>query len=296
MEMMNLLGLPDPAPTVARMAQLGVLAVVLPEASPETLAQLVAQEKVEGVAPDALRRLAALLPANVPLAEQVASRFRLSGAQKKRLATAAARDGQVGDARALAYQLGMDGAMDRVLLCNGTIRDLRDWTIPVFPLKVGISWRGASPQARVSRNCAHGRTALGCRRFSRCRAGRCLVERSAEYRSAIRRRNDHCPRTNGWKRCHRSIDRGGLGLWAQVGDLVATQPLLKYSLICAGILILGNLLRYRVPLLGGLLRFIGNLGLIVALIMVFLGFVDLRQFGINTPLPKAITQYARPKG
>jgi poly(A) polymerase len=133
MEMMNLLGLPDPAPTVARMAQLGVLAVVLPEASPETLAQLVAQEKVEGVAPDALRRLAALLPANVSLAEQVASRFRLSGAQKKRLAAAAARDGQVGDARALAYQLGMDGAMDRVLLCNGTIRDLRDWTIPVFP-------------------------------------------------------------------------------------------------------------------------------------------------------------------
>ena len=28
MEMMNLLALPDPAPTVARMAQLGVLAVV----------------------------------------------------------------------------------------------------------------------------------------------------------------------------------------------------------------------------------------------------------------------------
>jgi poly(A) polymerase len=34
MEMMNLLGLPDPAPTVQRMAQLGVLAVVLPEADP----------------------------------------------------------------------------------------------------------------------------------------------------------------------------------------------------------------------------------------------------------------------
>src|SRR5258706_168700 len=32
METMNLLALPDPAPTVARMAELGVLAVVLPEA------------------------------------------------------------------------------------------------------------------------------------------------------------------------------------------------------------------------------------------------------------------------
>ena len=40
-------------------------------------------------APDALRRLAALLPAQPVLAEQVASRFRLSGAQKKRLALAA---------------------------------------------------------------------------------------------------------------------------------------------------------------------------------------------------------------
>ena len=42
----------------------------------------------------ALRRLAALLPAEPALAEQVASRFRLSGAQKKRLALAAAASAQ----------------------------------------------------------------------------------------------------------------------------------------------------------------------------------------------------------
>ena len=68
MEMMNLLGLPDPAPTVARMAELGVLAVVLPEADVAALVALVAQEQAQDVAPDALRRLAALLPADVPLA------------------------------------------------------------------------------------------------------------------------------------------------------------------------------------------------------------------------------------
>ena len=92
MELTNLLALPDPAPTVARMAELGVLQVVLPEAEVAGLAALAAQETKQGVAPDPTRRLAALLPADVALAEQVAARFRLSGAQKKRLALAAGRN------------------------------------------------------------------------------------------------------------------------------------------------------------------------------------------------------------
>ena len=44
MEMLNLLALPDPAPTVARMAELGVMAEVLPEADPQALTALIAQE------------------------------------------------------------------------------------------------------------------------------------------------------------------------------------------------------------------------------------------------------------
>jgi poly(A) polymerase len=60
MEMINLLGLPDPAPTVARMAELGVLQVVLPEADVAALSALVAEEARQSVSPDALRRLAAL--------------------------------------------------------------------------------------------------------------------------------------------------------------------------------------------------------------------------------------------
>ena len=92
MEMINLLGLPDPAPTVARMAELGVLAQVLPEADVAGLAALVMGEVQQGVAPDPVRRLAALLPPDPALAEQIAARFRLSGAQKKRLALAAGRN------------------------------------------------------------------------------------------------------------------------------------------------------------------------------------------------------------
>ena len=152
MEMMNLLGLPDPAPTVARMAELGVLAVVLPEADVAALVALVAQEQAQDVAPDALRRLAALLPADVPLAESVASRFRLSGAQKKRLALAAGRDGGECEARALAYRLGVEAALDRLLLTGQPISALRDWDVPVFPLKGGdIVARGVKAGPEVAR-------------------------------------------------------------------------------------------------------------------------------------------------
>lgn len=138
MEMMNLLGLPNPAPTIARMDQLGVLPVVLPEAQVPVLEALVQHEQAESVRPDALRRLAALLPASVPMAEQVASRFRLSGAQKKRLALAAGRDdNEQGDARGLAYRLGRDAALDRLLLTGASTAPLHDWEIPVLPLKGG---------------------------------------------------------------------------------------------------------------------------------------------------------------
>jgi poly(A) polymerase len=152
METMNLLSLADPAPTLARMAELGVLAVILPEADPAALATLVAEEKRQNVAPDALRRLAALIPPDAALAKEVASRFRLSAAQKKRLATAAARTSQDRDARALAYRLGFDSALDRLLIGGGDAAALRGWTIPSFPLKGGaVVARGVSAGPEVAR-------------------------------------------------------------------------------------------------------------------------------------------------
>jgi poly(A) polymerase len=150
MEMLNLLALPNPAPTVERMAELGVLAVVLPEASVAPLAELVAEEQRQSIAPDPIRRLAALLPADKARAVQVAARFRLSEVQKKRLACAAERDlGQSERPRALAYRLGMDQALDRLLLMGTDIAPLISWAVPRFPLKGGaIVARGikAGPQ------------------------------------------------------------------------------------------------------------------------------------------------------
>ena len=150
MELMNLLALPDPSETVARMAELGVLGVILPEARPEALAALVAEERRQEVTPDALRRLASLLPVDAESAGQVAARFRLSTAQKKRLMSATERSAN--PPRILAYRLGRDQALDRLLLTGADIAPLNGWTIPVFPLKGGeIVARGIKAGPEVAR-------------------------------------------------------------------------------------------------------------------------------------------------
>lgn len=156
MEMLALLALPDPAPTVARMEAKGVLPVVLPEAGARGIAALgalIAEEARQGVAADPLRRLAALLPPDPYLAEGVAARLRLSAAQRKRLVTAADRaGGGPGDARALAYRLGRAEAVDRLLLAAAAVAPLTDWEIPRFPLKGGeIVARGVSAGPEVAR-------------------------------------------------------------------------------------------------------------------------------------------------
>jgi poly(A) polymerase len=133
----------------------GVLPVVLPEAGGSGVAALealVAAEARQGVPPDPLRRLAALLPPDPGVSEQVAARLRLSSAQKKRLVGAAARSGDPRDARELAYRLGGDQAADRLLLSGADLSPLAGWDIPTFPLKGGeIVARGVSAGPEVAR-------------------------------------------------------------------------------------------------------------------------------------------------
>jgi poly(A) polymerase len=155
MELLNLLALPDPAPTVARMEARGVLPVILPEAGAAGVAaleRLIGEEARQGAAPDPLRRLTALLPADPRAVDQVAARLRLSAAQRKRLVTTASRDGTPGDARALAYRLGRDEAADRLLLAGADTAPLAGWDIPQLPLKGGeIVARGVSAGPEVAR-------------------------------------------------------------------------------------------------------------------------------------------------
>lgn len=155
-ELLALLALPDPAPTVARMRALGVLAAVLPEAGKhetDKLPALVASERAAGLAPDPVRRLACLLPPVPPVAETVAARLRLSRAQRAQLTCAAAREpADASDPRALAWAVGVPCAVDRLLLAGQSPAALAGWEVPPFPLKGGeIVARGVAAGPEVAR-------------------------------------------------------------------------------------------------------------------------------------------------
>jgi len=155
-ELQTLLGLPDPSSTVARMHHLRVLQVVLPECAGQdvaALARLIGAEQAAGIAPDAMRRLAALLPALPEIVSSVATRLRLSRSQRERLACIAARTPDDADnLQALAYRKGTDCAVDRLILLGADPAPIIGWKAPVLPLKGGeIVRRGVLAGPSVAR-------------------------------------------------------------------------------------------------------------------------------------------------
>lgn len=109
-EMLKLLGAPDPAPSMAAMRSIGVLAHLLPGADDRALSVLIHLESLAEIAPDALRRLAVIA------APEVAGSMRLSKAQLNRLTRM--RDGALGTAgpAELGYRLGAQLGQDATLL------------------------------------------------------------------------------------------------------------------------------------------------------------------------------------
>lgn len=154
MELLALLALPNPAPTLALMIESGIFVPVLPEiADAAPVTHLVTREAEAGIAPDALRRLCALIAPDPALAEDIANRLKLSNAQRKRMIAVAARAAEDASApRALAYWQGVEVAIDRLLLGNGDPRPLMDWTPPRFPINGGaIVARGVQAGPEVAR-------------------------------------------------------------------------------------------------------------------------------------------------
>ena len=138
------------------MRELKVLQEVMPESGKrevEQLATLIEAEKAAGIAPDPMRRMAALLPAVPPVAETVAARLRLSKSQRDRLMCVAKRDMRDGEhPQGLAYEVGQDCAIDRLLLTGSNPAPIVDWTAPDFPLKGGeIVARGVGKGPEVAR-------------------------------------------------------------------------------------------------------------------------------------------------
>ena len=156
MELLAILALPDPADTVERMKAVGVLPVILPEASGQQIAalrRLISTERQHDVAGDPIRRLGALLPAIPSIAEGVAARLRLSRQQRSRLVCLAERRAEDSQhPRALAYHHGLMCALDRLLVAGEGMDALAGWEVPRFPLKGGqIVARGVAAGPDVAR-------------------------------------------------------------------------------------------------------------------------------------------------
>ncbi|HYD11635.1 MAG TPA: CCA tRNA nucleotidyltransferase [Allosphingosinicella sp.] len=138
-ELLKLLALPDPTETVRLMIARGIFRPVLPEIeSADRLAALAEAERAAGIAPAAIRRLAALLPADPAAVTAVGSRLRLSNRQIKRLASAAAT--QTGPEAPLAYRIGAAEAVDRILLHGSPgpgLKALESWQKPRLPVSGG---------------------------------------------------------------------------------------------------------------------------------------------------------------
>lgn len=153
-ELLKLLAADDPSPVVAAMIAHGIFSPVLPEftdAAP--LVRCVARERTMGVAGDAVRRLAALIDGRAALAAGIGGRLKLSKAITGRLVTAVAPiDGTV---EAMAYRVGTIGAIDRLILRDGSAADvahLADWTVPKLPVTGGVLIaRGLTPGPIVAK-------------------------------------------------------------------------------------------------------------------------------------------------
>ena len=133
-EMQRLLECPNPAPVLRVMAASGILPELLPFALQlPRLERLIHIDADNFFPPDAILRLAALLPDDIATARAVAERLRLSGADRTKLEelAVAAEDAvshlPAGQVRKRLYEIGA----------------------PAFKDRVRLNWAGAAPGANA---------------------------------------------------------------------------------------------------------------------------------------------------
>ncbi|QMW21479.1 CCA tRNA nucleotidyltransferase [Sandaracinobacteroides saxicola] len=158
-ELLKILALPAPVATLATMLDHGILRPVLPEIRAETLpalTALIAAEATVGLPADPLRRLAALLPADATIVDDISARLKLSNTDRVRMGHAASRAPVAADPRATAYALGTTSTLDRLLLtadprAAAWAPRLASWRKPRLPLSgKDLIAMGLSPGPIVS--------------------------------------------------------------------------------------------------------------------------------------------------
>jgi poly(A) polymerase len=156
-ELLKLLVARNAVETVALMVARGIFRPVLPEIAPagvDRLRRVAEVEQSADLIPNAIRRLAALLPNDHQLGESIGARLKLSNADRKRLVSALCSD--LAEPHPLAYRLGTDQALDRWLLHAADpvagARTIAAWPVPHFPLSGGaIVARGVAKGPDVAR-------------------------------------------------------------------------------------------------------------------------------------------------
>jgi poly(A) polymerase len=143
-ELLKLLGAPDPVPTLRMMQEDGALKEILPEVRGlERVARLVGIEEKA----DPIRRLAALIERDPASTWALGERLKLSNAVRERLGVLAseriAPDADSRAQRRALHRLGRDGFLDIALLgaadagssAASLLQAARDWEAPAFPLR-----------------------------------------------------------------------------------------------------------------------------------------------------------------
>ncbi|RYY24690.1 MAG: CCA tRNA nucleotidyltransferase [Sphingomonadales bacterium] len=150
-ELLKLLVANDAVRVMRLMIERGILVPVLNVPSADMLAHVAGREAEAGIAPDPIRRLAALLPADT--VASVGARLKLSKIQRRRLEAAILPVD--GDVKALVYRAGQESALDRLLLSNRPVSELvfaASWEAPPLPISGGaIVARGIKAGPEVAR-------------------------------------------------------------------------------------------------------------------------------------------------
>lgn len=141
-ELLKLLAVASPSPTIAVMLDHGILTPVLPEiqkSAVKKLNALIDAEREAGIQADPIRRLAALLPRDSNVADRIAARLKMSNKARKRMTCAADPD-PPRNARSLAYYCGTECAIDRLLLAGESTVAARiaQWSTPKLPISGGM--------------------------------------------------------------------------------------------------------------------------------------------------------------
>lgn len=146
-ELLKLLALPDPLPTLELMLEGNIFVPVLPEidaAGLERLGALSERERQAGIdsSPSPVLRLAALLPPDASIGEQIAARLKLSNKARKRIVAALTPSPPHANAHELLYRLGRETAFDQMLLGGATMAEdmpvLSGWAMPHFPISGAV--------------------------------------------------------------------------------------------------------------------------------------------------------------